>query len=254
MGANCGKKCKSSKKQQRKEIYMIRFVQRLRNLFNKNRVVPFSEPSVSNVISNTTVISQNNQNKSRRLSMEERKCQTALNKPCIDLNPTPLLNNVEFINDDLPSAKDNMNRLRDFQGKGGETNEANEKETISLRDIQGKVVETKEANEKETIGDINICDAIFEKDVDEILNGTIDTLDRRLRPKAAKGVRTRQSMTIMFAANSNMDVSLPGEVIPSSNTSKVSRPQLTAPELPTKEKVYLDSWIEFQIKKDNLKK
>ncbi|CAG2195666.1 unnamed protein product [Mytilus edulis] len=177
MGANCGKKCNSGKKQQRKEIALIMFVQRLRNIFNKNRkqqrkeialimfvqrlrhifnknrVVPFSEPgscSVSSVISNTTVIiSQNDQNKSRRLSTEERTCQTALNKPCIDLNPTPLLDNVEFNNDDLPSTTDNPNRLRDIQGKGGdnpnrlrdiqvregETNEANEKGTISLRDI-----------------------------------------------------------------------------------------------------------------------
>ncbi|CAG2253992.1 unnamed protein product [Mytilus edulis] len=133
-----------------------------------------------------------------------------LNKPCIDLNPTPLLDNVEFNNDDLPSASENPNLVRDIQGKGGET---------------------KETKEKETISDINTYYEKFEKDVDVLLSGTNDTRDRSRRPKAAKGVRT--SMTIMLAVNSNMDISLPGEVIPSSNTSNASRPQLTAPELPT---------------------
>ncbi|CAG2254005.1 unnamed protein product [Mytilus edulis] len=230
MGANCGKTCKSGRKQQRKEI---RFVQRLRHVFNNNRVVPFSEPgsrSVSSVLSNTIVITGDNKNKSRRLSKEERKCQTALIKPYIDQNPTPLLDNVEFNNDDLPSARDKPNCLPDIRGKG----------------------ETKAANKKQSISGINTYYANFEKDVDELLSGNNETPNRRRRPKAAKGVRT--SMTIMLSTNSNMDVRLPGEVIPSSNTPTVSRPQLTAPEIPTKEKVYLDSWIEHQIKKDNLKK
>ncbi|CAG2253994.1 unnamed protein product [Mytilus edulis] len=218
MGANCGKNCKSGRKQQEKEIALIRFARRLRRIFNKNRVVPFSEPgSVSSVISNTIVITRDNKNKSKRLSKEERKFQTALIKPYIDLNSTPLLD-VEFNNDDM-------------QGKGGET---------------------KEANKKETIIDINTDYAKFEKDVDELLACTNETPNRKRRPKAAKGVRT--SLTVMLAANSYMDIMLPGEVFSSSNTSTVSRPQLTAPELPTKEKVYLDSWIEHQNNKDNLKK
>ena len=123
MGVTCGKKCHSDRKQHRKEIALIRFVQRLRNIFNKNRVAPFNKPesrSVSSVISNTTVIFQKNKNKSRRLSTEERKCQTALNKPYIDLNPTPLLDNVEFNNDDLPSPRDQSNSLRDIRRKGEE--------------------------------------------------------------------------------------------------------------------------------------
>ena len=71
----------------------------------------------------------------------------------------------------------------------------------------------------QSISGINTCYAKLEKDVDELLSRTNDTLNRSRRPKAAKGVRT--SMTIMLAANSNMDVRLPGEVIPSSNTSNV---------------------------------
>ncbi|CAC5355975.1 unnamed protein product [Mytilus coruscus] len=234
MGATCGKKRYSGRDQQGKEIALIRFVQRLRYIFNKNKVVPFSEPgsrSVSSVISNTTVIPRNNKNKSRRLSTEERKCQTALNKPCIDQNSTPLLDNVEFNNDDLPSARDKSNRSREIQKKGGET---------------------EEAKEKQSIRSMHTCYAEFEKDVDELLSGTNETPNRKRRPKAAKGVRT--SMTIMLAANSYMDVRLPGEVIPSSNASNVSRPQLTAPEIHTKGKEYLDSWMERQIKKDKLKK
>ncbi|CAG2194935.1 unnamed protein product [Mytilus edulis] len=162
---------------------------------------------------------------------EERKCQTELDKPCIVLNPTPLLDNVQFNNDDLPSTRDKPNSFRDVREKEGES---------------------KEANEKQSISGINTCYAKFEKDVGELLSGTNKTPNKKRRPNAAKGVRT--SMTVMLATNSTMDVRLPGEVIPSSNTSTVSRPQLTAPEIPTKEKVYLDSWMERQIKKDNLKK
>ncbi|CAG2256700.1 unnamed protein product [Mytilus edulis] len=213
MGATCGKKCNSDRKQQRKEA-LIRFVQRLSNIFNKNRVVPFSEPgsrSVSSVISKTTVVSHTNRNKSRRLSTEERTCQTPLNKPCIDLNPTPLLDNVEFNNESM--TRDTPN---------------------SLRHICRNEEETKEANEMQSI------------------SGTNDILDRSRRPKAAKGVRT--SRTIMLAANSNTDVRLQGEVILPSKTSNVSRQQLTALGIPIKEKVYVDSLMERQIKKDNLKK
>ncbi|VDI10104.1 Hypothetical predicted protein [Mytilus galloprovincialis] len=150
MGATCGKKCNSDRKQQRKEIALIRFVQRLRNIFNKNRVVPFSEPGSRSVSSVILKI----------------KYQMVLNKPCIDLNPTPLLDNVEFNNDDLPSASENPNLVRDIQGKGGETKETKEKETISA---------------------INTYYEKFEKDVDVLLSGTNDTQDRARRPKAAKG-------------------------------------------------------------------
>ncbi|CAG2256701.1 unnamed protein product [Mytilus edulis] len=75
MGATCGKKCNSDRKQQRKEIALIRFVQRLRNIINKNRVVPFSEQgsrSASSVISKTTVITQDDNNK-EQTSLHGRK-------------------------------------------------------------------------------------------------------------------------------------------------------------------------------------
>ncbi|CAG2246170.1 unnamed protein product [Mytilus edulis] len=230
MGATCGKKRNSDRNQQGKEFALARFVLRLRYIFNKNRVVPFNEPgsrSVSSVLSNTAIIPRNNKNKSRHLSAEERNCQTELNTPCVDQNSTPLLDNVEFNNEDLPSARDKSNRKHYIQRTGEET---------------------KVAKENQPIIGIQTCVAKFEKDADKLLSGN----RKRRHNKASKGVRT--NMSIMFAATSNMDVSLPGEVIPSTGASNVTRPQLTVPEIHTKEKKYLDSWMVRQIKKDNLKK
>ncbi|CAG2246171.1 unnamed protein product [Mytilus edulis] len=171
-------------------------------------------------------------NQKWELLVGKKEIQTETNKEKSllwqDQNSTPLLDNVEFNNEDLPSAsRDKSNCKHDIQRTGEET---------------------KVAKENQPIIGIQTCVAKFEREADKLLSGN----RKRRHNKASKGVRT--NMSIMFAATSNMDVSLPGEVIPSAGASNVTRPQLTVPEIHTKEKKYLDSWMVRQIKKDNLKK
>ncbi|VDI17598.1 Hypothetical predicted protein [Mytilus galloprovincialis] len=143
-----GKKSSTDRNQQGKEIALTRFVQRLRYVFNSNKVVPFTEPgsrsiSVSSVISNTAVISRNDKNKSRHLSAEERYCQTALNKPCVAQN----------------SARYKSNRKCY---------------------IQRTAEETKEAKENQSNIGIQTCCAKF-KDADKLLSGNKKTETQQSR-------------------------------------------------------------------------
>ena len=96
----------------------------------------------------------------------------------------------------------------------------------------------------------------LDNDVEKLLTGQSTSesmMSTRVRPKAAKGVRTPMKCQTMKTADRIInDTALPGEVVPSygyilKKKPVLSRPQLTVPAIRTAEQKYLDSWMQRQI-------